>query len=192
MHRSALGFCAAALLSLAGCTGEDGHDAPRAAPTQSANIGSVTFDYDPQVLSLSDIELPLPPDGTVRTFAIKLVPAREIEKGADDMCGDEEGEARPCTLADEPGITLALLEQPFETYSEAWRAANPGSELRPVEIDGAEGLALAGGIEEGLEVDYTIVPVEDRALLIKRQSDGESPAEEAAIAAVLGSLELPG
>ena len=128
----------------------------------------MTFDYDPQVLSLSDIELPLPPDGTTKTFAIKLVPAREVEKGADDMCGDEEGEARP------------------------WRAANPGYELRPVEIDGAEGLALAGGIEEGLEVDYTIVPVEDRALLIKRQSDGESPAEEAAIAAVLGSLELPG
>ena len=87
VHRSALGSCVAALFSLAGCTGEDGHDPARAAPTQSANIGSVTFDYDPQVLSLSDIELPLPPDGSARTFAIKVVPARAAGAGArwDDL-----------------------------------------------------------------------------------------------------------
>jgi len=157
------------------------------------NVGDVTFEYDSRLLASAEVQLAVPAAEESGSFAVKLIPARDLKRADAPACANAApDDERPCTLADQPGISFALLERPFATYSRALQASDLGAALHPRTVDGVEGVSVDAGVEGGLQVEYTLVPVESRALLIKRQADGETEEEHAALAAVMASLDLPG
>jgi hypothetical protein len=87
-------------------------------------------------------------------------------------------------------LTLALLERPFERYEEALRSSELAGTIAPTTVDGTDGIAIDGGTEGGLEVEYRLVPVDNRALLIKLQHNGQSATEEEALEEVVENLDL--
>ncbi len=175
-----------------GCGDDEQQSKPAStSSTQVAHVDGVTFHYDPEVLTLSDVRLAVPPEGKTTSFAVKLVPISDVQSGDERTCGEADSQDHPCTLAEEPGLTLALLERPYDSYSQSWLSAQHASTVDTATIDGTQGITVDGGIENDLRVTYTLVPVDGRALLIKRQEDGESRREGAAIAQAAASIDLP-
>ena len=85
---------------------------------------------------------------------------------------------------------MALLERPFDLYEQALRSSEMAGSIAPATVAGTEGISIDGGTEDGLEVEYRLVPVDNRALLIKRQRDSQSPSEKDALEEVVASLDL--
>jgi len=173
------------LLAAAGCN--PARDEP---PTQSAttegHLGPVTYRYDHALLTAANVRIDFPAALGQDTYAVKLLPARGIE-GSPDLCPDG---AEACPVEVQPGLTLALLERPYEQYEESVRAGELAEEIAPTTVAGAEGIAIDAGVEDGLEVEYRLVPVDNRALLIKRQRDDQSESERQALEDVVASLDL--
>ena len=146
---------------------------------KTGHVGEVTFTYDAEQLVPADVEIAIPPDGTSRSFAVKLLPAT----------GPHADDEHPAV--DEPGLTLALLERPYKAYADAWRKGALAEAINEATIDGTAGITVDAGVVDGMQVEYTLVPVGTRALLVSSQSEGEAPALEAAMAAVVASIDLP-
>ncbi|MGX7894829.1 hypothetical protein [Tsuneonella sp. HG222] len=147
---------------------------------KTGHVGEVTFTYDAEQLVPADVEIAIPPDGTSRSFAVKLLPAT----------GPHADDDHPAV--DEPGLTLALLERPYKAYADEWSEGALGEAINEATIDGAAGITVEAGVVEGMQLEYTLVPVGSRALLVSSQSEGATPALDAAIAAVVASIDLPG
>jgi hypothetical protein len=151
-------------------------------------LGPVTYRYDPSLLTAANVRISVPARQEEEVYAVKLLPARGIE-GSPDVC---PGGAEACPVEVQPGVTLALLERPFERYAAAVQASELAPGAAPIVVAGAEGIAIDAGTEDGLQVEYRIVPVDNRALLIMRQRDDQSPEEKQALDEVVASLNLGG
>jgi len=149
-------------------------------------LGKVTYRYDPVLLTAANVQIAIPPHEEEEAYAVKLLPARSIE-GSPELC---PGGAETCPVDVQPGLSMALLEQPFGLYAQALRESELADDIETTTIAGAQGIAIDGGTENGLEVEYRLVPVDNRALLIKRQRDNQSPEEKDALENVLASLDL--
>lgn len=188
MHQVAAPIAGMLLLVATACgqgTQEGDGPAARGAAAQGF-LGSVTYHYDPVLLTAADVRVAVPARDDENAYAIKLIAARIVE-GSPDTC---PGGAETCPIELQPGLTLALLERPFDRYEQALRSSDLAGGIAPATVGGTEGIAIDGGIEGGLEVEYRLVPVDNRALLIKLQRGGESPAEEAALEDVVDKLDL--
>lgn len=188
MHRLSASV-ACALLTMAGACGQQERQA--GAPTSSGPaadgfLGPITYRYDPLLLTAANVRIAVPAREGEEAYAVKLLPERGIQ-GSPDVCPG--GEAT-CPVEVQPGVTLALLERPFERYEEALRASELAEQIAPTTVAGAEGIAFGTGKEGGLEVEYQLVPVDNRALLIMRQRDDQSPEEKQALDDVVASLDL--
>lgn len=187
MHRLLiLPVCAA--FALASCGPADqpaGQVAERRGET-TGYVGPVSFRYDPLLLTPADVTIAIPLRAGADAAAIKLVPAEAIRL-ADDPCDA----ANETCLADTlPGVTLALLERPYDHYADALREEKPEGALAPVEIGGAQGVAFGGESDDGRAIEYLLVPVKNRALLIGLQENGETAREQAALRDVIASIAL--
>ena len=188
MHLSAIPLAGMLMLAATACgqQGQDGDVPGEPGPSAAGFLGAVTYHYDPVLLTAANVRVAVPARQGEDAYAIKLIPARGVE-GSPDMC---PGDAESCPVELQPGLTLALLERPFERYEQTLRASELASGISLATVDGAEGIAIDGGTEGGLEVEYRLIPVDNRALLIKLQRDGESASEEAALEDVVDNLEL--
>jgi len=187
MRRAAVPIAGLIVITLAGC-GSSREDSPARSTTTEGHIGPVTYRYDPALLTAADVRVSFPVALGHEIYAVKLLPARGIE-GSPDLCPDE---AEGCPVEVQPGLTLALLEQPYERYAEALGGSDLAQAADPTTVAGEEGLVVDGGSEDGLEVEYHLVPVDNRALLIMRQRDDQSPEEKQALDQVVASLDLGG
>jgi hypothetical protein len=187
MRRAALLFARTLVLALAAC-GQTRDEPPAPRVTTEGFLGAVTYRYDPALLTAADVRVSFPAALGQDLYAVKLVPARGIS-GSPDLC---PGAADGCPVELQPGVTLALLERPFDRYADAVQASELAPESAPTIVAGVEGIAIDAGTEGGLEVEYQIVPVDNRALLIMRQRDDQSPAEKQALDDVVASLDLGG
>jgi hypothetical protein len=175
------------MLGLSGC-GSSREDPPTRQAMANGFLGPVTYRYDPALLTAADVRVSFPAALGQDMYAVKLLPARGIE-GSSDLCPDG---AQGCPVEVQPGVTLALLERPFERYADAVQSSELAPEAAPTTVAGVEGIAIDAGTEGGLEVKYQIVPVGNRALLIMRQRDDQSPEEKRALDKVVASLDLGG
>jgi hypothetical protein len=162
----------------------DGQGEP-AAQHRAGHLGPVSYRYDPLLLTPANVRIVFPPAGAASVTGIKLVPSRGI--GEAPLCPDERAD---CPVEEQPGLTLVLLERPFASYEEALRESSIGEEVRPRTVAGAEGIALDLKLEDGAEVEYRLAPIAGRALLIELRQDGQSAAEERAIAQAVASIDL--
>ena len=71
-------------------------------------------------------------------------------------------------------------------------AVSSSAAIAPTTVAGTEGIAVDAGTEGSLEVEYQLVPVDNRALLILRQRDDQSAEERQALDDVVASLDLGG
>ena len=149
-------------------------------------LGRVTYRYDPVLLTSANVQIAIPPREEKEAYAVKLLPARGVG-GSPDVC---PGGAETCPVDVQPGLSLALLERPFDRYEQALRESDLGDDIEPITIAGRQGIMIDGGTEDGLEVEYRLVPVDNRALLIKRQRDNQSPEEKEALENVVASLDF--
>lgn len=185
MRQTAILFAGMLLLATAACGQKQ--DSPEVQGDEAHGfLGPVTYRYDPALLTAANVRIAVPARANEEANAVKLLPARGIE-GSPDMC---PAGAETCPVEVQPGLTLALLERPFDRYEQALRASELAEGLAPVTVGGVEGIAIDGGTENGLEVEYRLVPVNNRALLIKRQRDSQSASEQAALDDVVDSLDL--
>jgi hypothetical protein len=187
MHQAVVPFTGVLLLAATACgQGTQDGGVPARGAAAHGFLGSVTYHYDPELLTAASVRVAVPARDDENTYAIKLIAARTVE-GSPDMC---PGGAETCPIELQPGLTLALLERPFERYEQALRSSDLAGDIAPTTVGGTEGITIDGGTEGGLEVEYRLVPVDNRALLIKLQRGGESPAEEAALEEVIENLDL--
>ena len=188
MHHAATPFAGMLLLAATACgqQAQEGDGSTVRGAAANGFLGSVTYRYDPVLLTAADVRIAIPPQQDEGVYAIKLIPARSVE-GSPETC---PAGAETCPVELQPGLTMALLERPFEGYEEALRSSEWADGIAPATVGGTEGIAIDGGTEGGLEVEYRLVPVDNRALLIKLQRDGESPSEEAALEDVIENLDL--
>jgi hypothetical protein len=174
------------LIAACGQQGADADTATRKGPVADGFLGPVTYRYDPVLLTSANVRIAVPAREDEEAYAVKLLPARGIQ-GSPDVC---PGGTETCPVEVQPGLTLALLERPFERYQEALQASELGDAIAATTVAGTDGLAVDAGTEGGLEVEYRLVPVDNRALLIMRQRDNQSPEEKQALADVVASIEL--
>jgi hypothetical protein len=190
MQLSGTVFAAAAILAATACgqgsDRADGQGEP-ASQHRAGHLGPVTYRYDPLLLTPANVRIVFPPAGEASVTGIKLVPTRGV--GESPLCGDGRAD---CPVEEQPGLTLVLLERPFASYEEALREGGMGDAVRPRTVAGAEGIALDLGPDDGIEVEYRLAPVACRALLIELRLDGESAAEQRAIAQAVASIDLDG
>ena len=183
-------FVAAAMLAATACGQSadraDGQGEP-AAQHRAGYLGPVSYSYDALLLTPANVRIVFPPAGTVSVTGIKLVPSRGV--GEAPLCRDGRAD---CPVEDQPGLTLVLLERPFASYEQALREGGMGETVRSRTVAGAEGIALDLGPEDGVEVEYRLAPVAGRALLIELMLDGESAAEQRAVAQAVASIDLGG
>lgn len=149
-------------------------------------LGHITYRYDRGLLVTANVLLAIPPDAEPSINAIKLVPARGVT-GKADLC---PGEKAACPTEDLPGLSMALLERPYERYIAALEESDLADDIVPVTVDGAQGVAVRLGDRDGLDTEYRIVPVGEQALLLKLQLDGQSAEERAALARAIESIDL--
>lgn len=188
MHRLAVP-AACLLLMLTGACGQpngDGSPEPDRHPAADGFLGPVSYRYDPVLLTSANVRVPVPARESEEAYAVKLLPERGVQ-GSPEVC---PGREETCPVEVQPGLTLALLERPFARYEEALRASNLAEAIVPTTIAGAEGIAVDAGTEGGLEVEYSLVPVDNRALLIMRQRDDQNPEEKQALDDVVASIDL--
>ena len=163
---------------------------PRAAPASgdiTAMVGPIPFHYDPAQLTLTEVELPVPPDYAAPVWALKLIPADRAKNLGNEACSyGESGLTQSCNPEQEAGLALALLERPLADYRETFAEGDLAGELEPSRLDGAEGFELTIGAE-GSGIRYRFIPVEDRTLLIARQFTDDQD-QQVALAEVLGSI----
>src|SRR5690606_19217522 len=79
---------------------------------RSAFLGQVTYRYDRRFLTVVNVLTAVPPAEQSDIRAIKFVPTRSAE-GSVDLC---PGSAATCPLEDQPGVSIALLERPYDRY----------------------------------------------------------------------------
>ena len=190
MHRLSAPV-ACVLLALAGACGQRDREAgaaTKSGPAVDGYLGPVTYRYDPVLLTSANVRIAVPAREGEEAYAVKLLPARGVE-GSPELC---PGGVEACPVEVQPGLTLALLERPFDRYEAALRASELAEGVTATTVDGTEGIAVNAGTEGGLEVEYRIVPVDNRALLIMRQRDDQSPAEKEALEDVVASIDLGG
>lgn len=168
--------------------GTESPDGPPDPHATTGHLGTVSYSYDPAVLKAANVRIAVPPRKEAVIYGVKLLPSRGIG-GVPALC--PEGE-ETCSLEEQPGLTLALLERPYATYEEALRASELEDGIRPADVAGAEGIAFRLVQENGPVAEYRLVPVAGRALLIMLQLDGENAAEERALAQVIASIDLEG
>lgn len=187
MPQTAIPLTGVLLLVAAACGQTDREGEPdESGAAASGSLGTVTYRYDPVLLTAANVQIAIPPGEKEEAYAIKLLPARGVE-GSPDVC---PGGAEACPVEVQPGLSMALLERPFDLYEQALRSSEMAGSIAPATVAGTEGIAIDGGTEDGLEVEYRLVPVDNRALLIKRQRDGQSPSEKDALEEVVASLDL--
>jgi hypothetical protein len=174
------------MLLLAAACGRDRNQPDVRGAEVDGFLGPVTYRYDPSLLTAANVLIAVPARQEEEVYAVKLLPARGVE-GSPDLCPDG---AQACPVEVQPGVTLALLERPFERYADAVRASELAPEAAPTEVAGAEGIAIDAGTEDGLKVEYRIIPVDNRALLIMRQRDHQNAGERQALDDVVASLDL--
>ena len=188
MPQSAIPLTGMLLLIAAACGQREQQGEVPNEPGVAANgfLGKVTYRYDPVLLTSANVQIAIPPHEEEEAYAVKLLPARGIE-GSPDVC---PGGAEACPVEVQPGLSLALLERPFDMYEQALRESDLADGIETTTVAGTQGIAIDGGTEDGLEVEYRLVPVDNRALLIKRQRDSQSPSEKDALEEVVASLDL--
>lgn len=150
------------------------------------HLGPVTYSYDPVVLTAANVRIAVPPGTRLSVVAEKLVPVRSAA-GSGALC--PKGRTA-CPIEDQPGLTLALLERPYASYIEALRTSDMAGRLLPAAIDGHEGIALDLGASDGIATQYRIVPLGERALLIKLQFGEENRAEDGALEEAAESIDI--
>jgi hypothetical protein len=186
MHHAAVPLAGLLLLAAAACGPRA--DERKVEAAADGFLGPVTYRYNPLLLAPANVRIAVPARHDEEANAVKLLPERGIE-GSPDVC---PGRAENCPVEVQPGLTLALLERPFERYEEALRASGLAAAIAPTTVAGIEGIAFDAGTEDGLEVEYQLVPVDNRALLIMRQRDNQSAEEVQALDDVVASLDLGG
>lgn len=192
VRRFAILSAAALALGVSACDApssqreESSPQALEQAADTAAFLGPVSYRYDPAVLGTATVQLPVPGQGDTPVYGTKLLPLRGVS-GAAELCPEDTVD---CRLEDQPGITLALLERPFAIYEQALRESELSGQMEPVVFAGTNGIAIDAGREGDLALSYRIAPVNDRALLVQIQRDGETPAEEEAIGQVVESIAI--
>lgn len=183
-------------LSLSACGRQDRPSEEPAASTATPDdpdershvglLGPVTYRYDPTVLTAANVQIAVPPAEEPGIYGFKLVPARDIA-GTGNLC---PGNRTACPIEDQPGLTMALLERPYTRYLDRLQESALAERIRPGAVGGVGGIALDLGEVEGLATQYRMVPVGERALLLKLQLDDEDPAEREAIEQVIETIAL--
>lgn len=158
----------------------------------TGSLGPVTYGFAPELLTRAEIQLPLPPAYTMSVWATKLIPISRAAALGEDSC--RYGQAEPlqtCTAEKEDGLTIALLERPLADYRAAFVRAGSGEALQPATLAGSSGFAFLASTQDA-RATYGFYAVEDRTLLVARQSSGTGGrALDAAFQEVLESLHLP-
>lgn len=196
MGQGASLFAGVIALALTAC-GPGGETSPnetagvidRGENEHAAFLGPVSYRYNRRVLTAANVRVAIPPEVRPNVNALKLVPARSAD-GSAPLCPPA---APPdCPIEDQPGVSLALLERPYQSYSDALQASDLADRVAPVTVGGAEGIAVDFGDLDGLQTEYRLVPMGERALLLKLQFNGQSASELAAMRGVIESIDLTG
>ena len=185
-------FAGVIVLALAACDpGGDSPTEPAWAASgvdqeQAAHLGPVTYRYNRRVLTAANVRLAVPPGNEANTNALKLVPARSAG-GVPGLCPANAGD---CPVEDQPGVSLALLERPYQRYSQALVASDLADRIVPVRVGGVEGIAIDFGELDGLDTEFRLIPLGERALLLRLQLNGQNTAERAALERVIETIDL--
>lgn len=172
----------------AGLIAPEPEEAPEAAapsPT-TARIGPLRIPYDASRLAPVEAAIALPPDWTQQITGIKLIGRDRlalIDK-AECIYGGA-GEARPCNVQQEAGLSFALIPEDLATAT----ARIPADQRKPVSLAGAGGVSWQIGAE-GEGAEYILLPAGPRTVMIVRQFRVTANPDEAALGTVIADLML--
>lgn len=149
-------------------------------------MGPVSFRYDPARLLPIPALVAEPPDWRNRAQGLKLIAAdRAALMGKAECMYGESGRASPCNPEQEAGLSIALLDHPYE----AVRAALTKPPTTAIRLAGREGISWEIGAE-GEGADHLLVPLDERTLLVVLQHRGSGNPAPDAVEAVLDSLSI--
>ncbi|BBC73730.1 conserved hypothetical protein [Altererythrobacter sp. B11] len=160
-------------------------------PAGHGMIGPVAYTFDDEELTRTEVQLPVPPRYRDEVWAVKLIPRERAELLGQVACryGDSARD-EVCTVEDEAGLALAMLERPIADYRKNFADSGFGEEqLGSVEIGGRIGFRYTASGENG-GVEYNFLPVAGRTLMIARKTEPDAAAANNAIGAVVAGLRL--
>lgn len=186
------------LAPLGGCRGNTSGTPPSPSASAPASAPSVTdatrpfrseegFSFRYPAAEWTEVRTTagLPGAPGERRPAVKLLrPADAARLGRNECSYGQSGETVECTAEKEPGIALFVADSPLAGI----RASLDGSLVESTSVAGREALRYSIGAE-GEGIDWLLVPMNDRTLVIEilKRRD-RAPAADA----ILRTLELPG
>lgn len=161
-------------------------------PLEQVERGALSFSYDREVLTLVGAEIALPGGDEADVVAVnKLIPADRSEQLGQEACIYGENPDRVmCDPAAEPGLSLALLPEPIETYREL--AESSGLEVAdapPAPFGDYPGITYTMQAE-GSGAQTTLYDLGDRTLLVQRDFRADIPSDDAAFTAVIETIAI--
>ena len=165
--------------------------APSPAPT-IGSIGPIEYRFDPQRVSRAELQLAIPPGFTTTVWGIKLIPADRASELGENRCRYGKVEKlQACTVEEEDGLAMALLERPIADYRAAFAEAGiHEADLQASVISDRQGFRFTTP-ERIARTTYGFYPAGERTLLLaKRFSPGREELDPA-IADALDSLRFP-
>ena len=152
---------------------------------QEADLGPLTYQFDPDPLTAADVETAIPPEYEASQLATKLIPRERARLLGQLACTyGQSGQTSECNAAHEIGLAIAYLPRPVAEYRQAFE----NERLDRVELDGVDGFSFTAQAE-GSGTEYHFFGLEDRTILLARQfNDSVTPAAEEAMGDVIHSL----
>ncbi len=160
------------------------------APT-IGSIGPVTYGFAPEQLTLTEIELSLPPGYDKQVWATKLIPIERTASLGEKRCRYEMPDSETCTADKEDGLAMAMLERPLAYYRAEFAETDGNrSKIVRIQLGDCTGFGVASG-NATTGVVYSFHPVGERTLLLARRfSDGHLESDPA-LRAVSNSIHFP-